>query len=156
MKIKQIYHIGLPCNDLERATKFYTDVLGMKCTKVGFDTESGGPYKDVYGMYPQISRLFMEDGMCLVLFQRPKPIERGDFDDGTSHIALEVSSEDFDRAADELKKAGAKVLIDKPVVRPTGKAIYFFDPEMNYIQLWARPDQKAEQSASASTAESRI
>ncbi len=28
MKIKQIYHIGLPCNDLERATKFYTDVLG--------------------------------------------------------------------------------------------------------------------------------
>ena len=48
MKIKQIYHIGLPCNDLERATKFYTDVLGMKCTKVGFDTESGGPYKDEF------------------------------------------------------------------------------------------------------------
>ena len=47
MKIKQIYHIGLPCNDLERATKFYTDVLGMKCTKVGFDTESGGPYDPV-------------------------------------------------------------------------------------------------------------
>ena len=96
MKIKQIYHIGLPCNDLERATKFYTDVLGMKCTKVGFDTESGGPYKDVYGMFPEISRLFMEDGMCLVLFQRPKPVERGDFDEGTSHIALEVSSDDFD------------------------------------------------------------
>jgi catechol 2,3-dioxygenase-like lactoylglutathione lyase family enzyme len=139
MKIKQIYHIGLPCNDLERATKFYTDVLGMKCTKVGFDTESGGPYKDVYGMFPEISRLFMEDGMCLVLFQRPKPIERGDFDEGTSHIALEVSSEDFDKAADELKKAGVKVLIDEPVVRPTGKAIYFFDPEMNYIQLWSKP-----------------
>ena len=47
MKIKQIYHIGLPCNDLERATKFYTDVLGMKCTKVGFDTDSGGPYKSL-------------------------------------------------------------------------------------------------------------
>jgi len=139
VKIKQIYHIGLPCNDLERATKFYTDVLGMKCTKVGFDTESGGPYKDVYGMFPEISRLFMEDGMCLVLFQRPKPIERGDFDEGTSHIALEVSSDDFDQAADELKKAGVKVLIDKPVVRPTGKAIYFFDPEMNYIQLWSKP-----------------
>jgi predicted enzyme related to lactoylglutathione lyase len=111
----------------------------MKCTKVGFDTESGGPYKDVYGMFPEISRLFMEDGMCLVLFQRPKPIERGDFDEGTSHIALEVSSEDFDKATDELKKAGVKVLIDKPVVRPTGKAIYFFDPEMNYIQLWSKP-----------------
>jgi predicted enzyme related to lactoylglutathione lyase len=64
---------------------------------------------------------------------------RSDFDDGTAHIALEVSSDDFDKAADELKKAGVKVLIDEPVVRPTGKAIYFFDPEMNYIQLWSRP-----------------
>ena len=68
MKIKQIYHIGLPCNNLERATKFYSEVLGMKCTKVGFDTDSGGPYKEVYGSFPSISRLFMEDGICLVLF----------------------------------------------------------------------------------------
>jgi predicted enzyme related to lactoylglutathione lyase len=81
----------------------------------------------------------MEDGMCLVLFQRPSNVERGDFDEGTSHLALEVSSDDFNKANDELKKAGVKVLIDEPVVRPTGKAIYFFDTEQNYIQLWARP-----------------
>jgi catechol 2,3-dioxygenase-like lactoylglutathione lyase family enzyme len=139
MKIKQIYHIGLPCNDLERAVKFYTEVLGMKCTKIGYDTESGGPYREKYGMFPNIARLFMEDGMCLVLFQRPATVQRDDFDEGTSHLALEVGAEDFDKAADELKKAGVKVLIDQPVVRPTGKAIYFFDTEQNYIQLWARP-----------------
>jgi len=139
MKVKQIYHIGLPCNDLERGVKFYTEVLGMKCTKIGYDTESGGPYKEKYGMFPNIARLFMEDGMCLVLFQRPDTVDRGDFDEGTNHLALEVSSEDFDKATDELKKAGVKVLIDQPVVRPTGKAIYFFDTEQNYIQLWARP-----------------
>jgi catechol 2,3-dioxygenase-like lactoylglutathione lyase family enzyme len=86
MKVKQIYHIGLPCNDLERAVKFYSEVLGMKCTKIGYDTESGGPYKDKYGMFPNIARLFMEDGMCLVLFQRPETVERGDFDEGTSHL----------------------------------------------------------------------
>ena len=135
MKIKKVYHIGLPVNDLDRATKFYSEVLGMKCTKVGFDVDSGGPYKEVYGMYPSISRLFCEDGMCLVLFQRPKPIERGDFDDGTAHIALQTNKEDFDKAADELKKAGVKVLIDKPVARPTGRGLYFFDTEGNYIQL---------------------
>jgi len=139
MKIKQIYHIGLPCNDLERGVKFYTEVLGMKCTKVGYDTESGRLYKDEYGMFPSIARLFMEDGMCLVLFQRPKEVDRGDFDEGTNHLALEVSSDDFDKATDELRKAGVKVVIDKPVVRPTGKAIYFFDTEQNYIQLWSRP-----------------
>ncbi|MGH7772973.1 MAG: VOC family protein [Candidatus Binatia bacterium] len=135
IKIKKLYHLGLPVNDLDRATKFYSDVLGMKCTKVGLDVDSGGPYKKVYGQYPSTSRLFFEDEMCLVLFQRPKPIERGDFDDGTAHIALQTGKEDFDRAVEELKKAGAKVLIDEPVVRPTGRGIYFFDPEGNYIQL---------------------
>jgi hypothetical protein len=52
---------------------------------------------------------------------------------------LEVSSDDFDKATDELKKAGVKVIIDKPIVRPTGKGLYFFDIEQNYIQLWLRP-----------------
>ena len=131
MKVKQIYHIGLPCNDLERAVKFYTEVLGMKCTKIGYDTESGGPYKEKYGMFPNIARL--------LLFQRPETVERGDFDEGTAHLALEVSSGDFDQAVDELKKAGVKVIIDKPIVRPTGKGLYFFDTEQNYIQLWSRP-----------------
>lgn len=135
VKIKKVYHWGLPVNDLGRATKFYTDVLGMKCTKVGFDTESGGPYKEVHGQFPSLARLFMEDGMCLVLFQRPKPIERGAFDDGTAHIALQTSKEDFDKAAGELKKAGVKVLIDEPIVRPSGRGLYFYDTEGNYIQL---------------------
>jgi predicted enzyme related to lactoylglutathione lyase len=135
IKVKRVYHLGLPVNDLPRATRFYTEVLGMTCTKVGFDTESGGPYQKTYGEFPSISRLLMEDGMCLVLFQRPKPIERGDFDDGTAHLALQTGKDDFDRAVDELKKAGVKVLIETPVVRSTGRAIYFFDPEGNYIQL---------------------
>jgi len=139
MKAKRIYHIGLPCNDLERAVKFYTEVLGMKCTKVDYDIDSGGQYEEKYGMFPRFARLFMQDGMCLVLYQRPETVERGDFDEGTSHLALEISSEDFDKATDDLKKAGVKVIIDKPVVRPSGKGIYFFDTEQNYIQLWSQP-----------------
>ena len=30
-KIKGVHHLGLPVNDLERAKKFYTEVLGMGC-----------------------------------------------------------------------------------------------------------------------------
>ena len=54
MKAKRIYPIGLPCNDLERAVKFYTEVLGMKCTKVDYDIDSGGPYEEKYGIVSQI------------------------------------------------------------------------------------------------------
>jgi hypothetical protein len=43
-----------------------------------------------------------------------------DFGDGTAHITLQTSKEDFDKAVGELKKSGVKVLIDKPVERPSG------------------------------------
>jgi predicted enzyme related to lactoylglutathione lyase len=58
-----------------------------------------------------------------------------DFGDGTAHITLQTSKEDFDKAVGELKKSGVKVLIDKPVERPTGRGLYFFDTEGNYLQL---------------------
>jgi len=32
-----IYHIGIPVNDVERAVKFYTEVLGMKIAKLNRD-----------------------------------------------------------------------------------------------------------------------
>ena len=102
-KIKGVHHLGLPVNDLDRAKKFYTEVLGMGCAKVDVDIETGGLYKEAMGHYPLTARLFMQNGAELVLFQRPRPLERGDFDDGTS--------------------------------RESGRSVYFFDPEGNYLQI---------------------
>jgi len=30
MKVKELYHVGIPVDDLDRAQKFYTEVLGMQ------------------------------------------------------------------------------------------------------------------------------
>ncbi len=30
INLKRVYHIGIPVNDLERAERFYVDILGMK------------------------------------------------------------------------------------------------------------------------------
>ena len=35
---KGIYHIGIPVNDVERAVKFYTEVLGMTVAKLNGTT----------------------------------------------------------------------------------------------------------------------
>src|SRR5215472_7397054 len=126
-KIKGVHHLGLPVNDMERAKKFYTEVLGMGCAKVDVDIETGGHY-------PLTARLFMQNGAELVLFQRPKPIERGDFDDGTSHLSLELAKEDFATAVSDLKKAGVKIMYEEHV-RESGRSAYFFDPEGNYLQV---------------------
>jgi catechol 2,3-dioxygenase-like lactoylglutathione lyase family enzyme len=30
INLRRVYHIGIPVNDLERAKRFYVDVLGMR------------------------------------------------------------------------------------------------------------------------------
>jgi catechol 2,3-dioxygenase-like lactoylglutathione lyase family enzyme len=30
MKLKDLYHVGIPVNDIDRAREFYTKVLGMQ------------------------------------------------------------------------------------------------------------------------------
>ena len=52
-KIKGVHHLGLPVNDLERAKKFYTGVLGMTCSKVDVDIDTGGCLPEeafIYGL----------------------------------------------------------------------------------------------------------
>ncbi len=34
---KGVYHIGIPVNDVERAVKFYTEILGMTISKLNRD-----------------------------------------------------------------------------------------------------------------------
>jgi predicted enzyme related to lactoylglutathione lyase len=76
----------------------------------------------------------MQNGDELVLFERSKPIDRGAFDDGTSHLSLELAKEDFTTAVEDLKKAGVNILYEEHV-RPTGRSVYFIDPEGNYLQI---------------------
>src|SRR5260370_42254761 len=94
-KLKGLHHLGLPVNDMERAKKFYTEVLGMTCAKVDVYIETRGLYKEAMGHYPLTARFFMENGTDLVLFQRPKPVERRHFDHCPSHLSLYRAKEDF-------------------------------------------------------------
>ena len=118
-----IYHIGIPVDDLDRAERFYTEILGMKVE--ARLTEEGA----------KLSRLKCGDA-DVVLFQRPRPLRRNTLqEDGITHQAFEVPPEAFDQAIEFLKKKG--LYHSGPVVRPTGRAVYFFDSEGNFQQLHA-------------------
>ncbi|MBI4525942.1 MAG: VOC family protein [Deltaproteobacteria bacterium] len=118
-----IYHIGIPVDDLERAERFYTEILGMKVAgRIG---EAGA----------RISRLKCGDA-DVVLFQRPHPLTRNSLkEDGIAHQAFEIAPESFDDAVEFLKKQG--YYHEGPVARASGRAVYFFDSEGNYQQLHA-------------------
>ena len=118
-----IYHIGIPVDDLDRAERFYAQVLGMKVE--ARIRESGA----------QLARLKCGDA-DVVLFQRPRPLKRNSLqEDGIAHQAFEVTPEAFDKAIEFLKSQGC--YHEGPTVRPSGRAVYFFDSEGNYQQLHA-------------------
>ncbi len=118
-----IYHIGIPVDDLDRAERFYTETLGMK---VAARIEESGA---------RLVRLKC-GGADVVLFKRPRPLNRNSLqEDGIAHQAFEVAPGTFDEALAFLKSQG--YYHEGPVVRPSGRAVYFFDSEGNYQQLHA-------------------
>jgi glyoxylase I family protein len=125
-----VYHIGIPVNDVERAVKFYTEVLGMKIAKLNRDD-----------MGDHLNRADLRSGdSMVVLFQRPMPVEKDALrEDGASHHAFVVSSEDFELAARKMADLGVKIHTVPTVDRPSGRGFYFFDPDGNLLQLYAPP-----------------
>jgi catechol-2,3-dioxygenase len=122
--------MGIPCNDVGRAVKFYTEILGMTVAKLN---------KDDMGKGLNRADLRCGDSM-VVLFQRPQPVT-GDYieREGATHQAFTVSREDFELAKGRMKEWGVKVHSVASVDRPSGSGFYFFDTEGNLLQLYAPP-----------------
>ena len=137
--VKKLYHIGIPVNDIQRAEQFYVDVLGMKVKGRGAgERESNRPFFELLGYWPKNLRLRTAEGdVEVVLFERPKPIERDWKEDSFCHSAFSTSKEDFDLALAKLKDWGVRLHIG-PIGYGGGRTLYFFDSEGNYLQLGER------------------
>lgn len=134
IKVKRIYHLGIPVDDMDRAIKFYTEVLGLTVSKRGTDD-----------MGDKLSRAELRVGNDIVdLFLRPRPRERDATEEvGATHQAFEVSTEDFELAVQKMAEWGVRIHKTPAVDRRTGRGFYFFDSEGNLLQLYAPPKARA-------------
>ena len=134
IKTKGVHHIGIPVNDVARAVKFYTEVLGMTIGKLNRDD-----------MGDRLNRADLRSGDdTVVLFQRPAPVDKDALkEDGATHQAFVVDPEDFDLAVEKMKQWGVKIHDIPTVERASGRGFYFFDTEGNLLQLYAPPKAKA-------------
>ena len=130
IQTRGIYHVGIPVNDVARAVKFYTEILGMTIAKLNRDD-----------MGDHLSRADLRSGNdMVVLFQRPKPVEKNALaEDGATHHAFMVDEQDFDLAEKKMTDWGVKVYKIPTVERASGRGFYFFDPDGNLLQLYAWP-----------------
>jgi catechol 2,3-dioxygenase-like lactoylglutathione lyase family enzyme len=132
MKLKKVYHMGIPVDNLDRARDFYTQVLGMDYLgRVGGNPDNPDALP-IRGKVQKLDRLRCgEDDV--VLFERPEPIQRDALgEDGIFHQAFDMNWEDYDDALKTAKEAGK---YHRSVDRPSGKTIYMFDSEGNYLEL---------------------
>jgi len=151
INLKRVYHIGIPVNDLERAERFYVDVLGMRVHGPMVFKENGKrnyrvsddnkPWHDELGYWPETLRLCCgNDDVEVVLVKRPKPIERDWKEDSFNHTAFSATREDFDLFLAKAKEWGVNFHLG-PIGRKGSCTLYFFDPDGNYIQMDDRANE---------------
>jgi catechol 2,3-dioxygenase-like lactoylglutathione lyase family enzyme len=134
-----IHHSGIPVNDVDRATEFYTRVLGFEL--IGMYGSSGAeghfigrntPKEVVYdtaeaekdlreyteafaarypGETPATRFARMRVGHDeVVLFQRPKPVEMDSLiENGIFHQSFHISPEDMDKLIDLKREGGSNI-----------------------------------------------
>ena len=124
MQLKGIHHIALNVKDLDRAEKFYTDILGFQVT---------------HRFNKGLNHLMLETGnAAIALFESPQ-LEVKDAmnllsEDGYMHLAFEANPADFENIVKELKTKN--ITIDSgPVKRGDGESIYFNDPDDNHLEI---------------------
>lgn len=132
MKLKSVYHMGIPVDNIDRAQEFYTKVLGMQfLDRVGGNPNSPDSLT-IHGKTPRIDRLKCGND-DVVLFERPRPIHKDAIDqDGIAHQAFDMDWDDYEEAMKTAKELGK---FHRAVERRSGKTIYMFDSEGNYLEL---------------------
>jgi len=143
----KFHHAGLVVPDLEKANKFYQQLLGL--TEVSrFQWGKNQPEGEVSGdkiasiinLENSAAKAIMLKGenYNLELFEYSAPAQRGDSatdrpcDPGIAHIAFEF--EDINKACTDLKNAGGTLHGD-PVMLGGTWVIYGRDPFGNIVEL---------------------
>ena len=128
IRVKQIDHVTIVVQDLERSRQFYVDVLGMVSESrpafpfPGLWFRAGSTHVHLILEHP-------ESGPAQVFIPEECRISR------TRHVAFEV--DDALAARDRLEELGLK-LVDGPKQRPDGPTqIYLFDPDRNLVELFS-------------------
>ncbi len=123
MKLDGIHHIAFNVRDLDRAEKFYTEVLGFKVS----DRFSSG-----------LRHIMLDTGnSAIALFEAPGLDTQSSLDllseTGYMHFAFRADKNRFDSIVKEL---GEKTTIDEgPVKRGNGMSVYFNDPDGNHLEI---------------------
>ena len=136
--LRGVHHIALNVADLERSRHFYRDILGLKELT---GTEVPSTLKQLVAE-GKVSNVVTPDGTILDLFATPDlspphPDPAHEFT-RANHLAFDIDPAQFDAAVISLKENDIAIA-SGPVTRPTGRGIYFYDPDGFLLEIRCDP-----------------
>jgi catechol 2,3-dioxygenase-like lactoylglutathione lyase family enzyme len=121
-RLTGISELVLEVEDLERARRFYRDVLGLEETLYGEGRE--GRYWYLVGDTARLGLWTPQVGLA------------GGRGGAHVHFAFQVPDDEVDRMGDRLDAAG--VAFEGPIQLGPGRSIYVTDPDGNSVEFWSQ------------------
>jgi glyoxylase I family protein len=136
--LRHVHHIALNVKDMDASRHFYGQILGLHELH---GTEVPETLKTLVAE-GKVANFRTPDGMVLDLFGEPdlRPPAEDPTQQFTraNHFAFDIAPELFDHAVECLRHH--HVPIDHgPVSRPTGRGIYFYDPDGFLLEIRCDP-----------------
>jgi catechol 2,3-dioxygenase-like lactoylglutathione lyase family enzyme len=149
LRAEAVNHVSIPVNDLQRAKKFYIEMLGMK--EIPPDPRPEGsprpPFvSEVLNMGPTSLVRLDCGGLEVTLFQRPKPIDRDWLrENGGFHYSFRMQWDELTRLASDiegLRRADYDIPCE-PIWRYRGTpyeniSLYVLDPDGTLFEVVSR------------------
>jgi glyoxylase I family protein len=136
--LRRVHHIALNVRDMAASRYFYGTILGLRELQ-GDDVPA--TLKALFEA-GEAANFVTPDGTVIDLFWKPA-LTPPDADPSreftrAGHLAFDIAPDLFDHALNVLKHND--VAIDHgPVTRPTGRGVYFYDPDGFLVEIRCDP-----------------
>ncbi len=136
--LRKVHHIAFNVKDIQASRYFYGTILGLH-ELTGEEVPS--TLKELVAT-GKVANFVTPDGTVIDLFSEPDlnppdPDPKQAFT-RANHLAFDIDPNQFDEAVKVLQQND--IVIDQgPVTRPTGRGIYFYDPDGFIIEIRCDP-----------------
>lgn len=122
--VNKVDHIGIAVKSIEEALKFYEDVLGIKCVEqeVVEEQHVRTAFLPVGDTEVELLESTSDDGPIAKFIEK-----KGE---GIQHIAYKVDN--IEKALEELKAKGIRLIDEKPRMGAGGAKIAFLHPKSTF------------------------
>lgn len=137
-QLRRVHHLALNVKDMAASRQFYGGLLGLR-ELTGDEVDDTLKPLVAAG---QVANFVLPDGLILDLFYAPD-LDPPDPDPDRSftwayHLAFDIDPSQFEAALAVLSHNQISIA-HGPVTRPTGRGVYFYDPDGFMVEIRCDP-----------------